>query len=114
MKVELRGADELKAALISKAMNKAAARIVRYHSAQLQQRAQEKTPVDTGHLKRSIFLKIEGDGNDTAGIIRAEANYSGYVEKGTRFMTAQPFLFPAQMQVKPGFLRDLRRLARKV
>ncbi len=114
MRIELRGADELRAALISKALDKAAAQIVRYHAAQLQQKAQELAPVDTGHLKRSIFIKIESNGVDTTGIIRAEANYSGYVEKGTRFMDAQPFLFPAQMRVKPAFLRDIRMAARKV
>jgi HK97 gp10 family phage protein len=54
-------------------------------------RAREYAPVDTGYMRDHIHAKKQGDG---AAMI-SEAFYSGYVEWGTRYMAAQPFLRPA-------------------
>ena len=82
--------------------------IVRYHTSDLNRRAQVKVPVDTGFLKRSIRLSIEGGG--LTGKVTAHADYAGYVEKGTRFMRAQPYMEPALNEVKEGFIADLERM----
>lgn len=66
-------------------------------------RAQTKAPADTGHLRRGITLKINGN----KAIIRSNANYSGYVEYGTRYMEAQPYLRPAVEEVRPIFEKML-------
>lgn len=80
---------------------------VKLNGAELQQKAQRNAPVDTGNLRRSINLSIK-DGGMTAEIT-AMAEYSGYVEYGTRFMNAQPFIAPAFNEQKDIFINDLKR-----
>lgn len=55
------------------------------------QTARQLVPVRTGFLKRSIRRVREGG----KYILRALAHYALYVEYGTRYMAAQPFLRPA-------------------
>jgi len=47
------------------------------------------------------------------GRVKATADYAGYVEKGTRFMAAKPYLEPSLNEVKPGFLDDLKRMKKR-
>ena len=74
----------------------------------LQAKAQRNAPVDTGTLKRSISLVLR-DGVLTAES-EATAEYAPYVEWGTRFMNAQPFMRPAYYAQKEQFKSDLSRL----
>lgn len=63
----------------------------------------------TGFLRRNIlgpYFELRG----LTGKVRAEAEYSGYVEKGTRYMAAQPYMQPALNEIEPLFLADLRRI----
>ena len=108
MKVELLGIDELTNALRDAVEDNARRTIVKYHTAKLQKKAEKKVPVKTGHLKRSIKSSIADEG--MTGIVRADADYSGYVEVGTRFMDAQPFMGPALNEVTEGFLNDMARI----
>lgn len=48
-----------------------------------------------------------------SGVVRAEVDYAEYVEKGTRFMAAQPYMKPAFEDQKPLFLRDLKKVIPK-
>ena len=84
--------------------------IVRRNGAELQARAQRKAPVDTGTLKRSIGLEIR-DGGLTAES-EATAEYAPYVEWGTRFMKAQPFMRPAFNIQKEKFKQDMEKIMR--
>ena len=77
--------------------------ILRQTGEEVERLAQAKVPVDTGHLQRSIQLRV----GSTRAVIRSNANYSGYVEFGTRFMAAQPYLRPALDEVQPEFERLL-------
>jgi HK97 gp10 family phage protein len=54
-------------------------------------RSQELCPVDTGFLKKSGFVQVQGDDVQ----IGYDADYASYVEFGTSKMEAQPFLRPA-------------------
>jgi HK97 gp10 family phage protein len=49
---------------------------------------QAKAPVDTGYMRAHISGHVTGGGN---AVITSEAYYSGFVNFGTRFMSAQPF-----------------------
>lgn len=69
--------------------------------------AKTRAPVRTGHLKTSI--QASGHGLDWR--VDSPANYSLYVEFGTRHMGAQPYLLPASESVKPSFIAAMRRLA---
>lgn len=93
--------------LLAKADPARIQKVIRINIAELTDTAQSKVPVSTGQLRKSIVASIEDDG--MAGIVRTEAEYAEYVELGTRFMEAQPYMKPAFEEQKPKFLRDLKR-----
>lgn len=80
---------------------------VRLNGSELQTKAQEKSPVDTGQLKRSIGLEIT-DGGLTAEV-EPGVDYAAYQEYGTRFMNAQPFMRPSLKEQAKQFKQDLER-----
>lgn len=53
--------------------------------------ATRNCPVDTGFLRSSLYYRV-ADFSYTVGV---KASYGGYVEFGTRYMMAQPYLRPA-------------------
>jgi len=59
--------------------------------------AKRIVPVRTGHLRNSIYSKIE----DWVTQIGADATYAFFVEFGTRFMQARPYLYPAIQEHLP-------------
>lgn len=85
-------------------------KVIQVNGAELQGKAQDYSPVDTGFLKRSIGLELE-DGGMTARS-EATAEYAPYVEYGTRFMGAQPYMSPAFNEQKKQFKSDLEKIVR--
>lgn len=99
-------------------------RQVRKHGGQLQEKAMRNADFKghyewqkgkgevfvppTGNLRRSIGLNIT-DGGMTAEV-EPTAEYAPYVELGTRFMKAQPYLKPAFDDQKEEFKRDMKKL----
>lgn len=83
---------------------------VKKNGSDMQKKAQRNAPVDTGNLKNNIGLEIS-DGGMTA-TVEPTAEYAPYVELGTRFMEAQPFLKPAFEEQKKQFEKDLKELVR--
>lgn len=83
-------------------------RVVRHNGAEMQEKAQRNAPVDTGTLKRSIGLEITDSG--MAAEVEPTAEYAPYVELGTRFMEAQPYLKPAFEEQKEKFKKDMKKL----
>jgi len=59
--------------------------------------AKQLVPVRTGHLRSSIYAKIQ----EWVAEIGAEATYALFVEFGTRYMQAQPYLYPAIQEYLP-------------
>lgn len=55
------------------------------------EKMQAIAPVDTGYLRDHIQVS---DTTENSATVISEADYSIYVEFGTRFMAAQPFFFP--------------------
>ncbi|MBS7615590.1 HK97 gp10 family phage protein [Candidatus Bathyarchaeota archaeon] len=53
--------------------------------------AKQLVPVRTGYLRSTIYAKIE----EWTAEVGAEASYALFVEFGTRYMQAQPYLYPA-------------------
>ena len=64
----------------------------------------------TGTTKRSIGVEIKDGG--FAAEVAPETEYSPYLEYGTRFMKAQPFVKPAYEEQKAKFMRDMQRLVK--
>jgi HK97 gp10 family phage protein len=89
-------------------------RVVRHHGSELQQRIQDNADFSrgyqTGETKRSISLEIQDGG--MAAEAGPETDYSPYVEYGTRFMEAQPFVRPAFDEQKELFKKDMQKLVK--
>lgn len=75
----------------------------------------ELAPVDTGFLRSHIRKRVSDDGLAYEVGVREEdfadagrPFYPIYLEFGTRFMSARPFVFPARDKVAPEFKRALR------
>jgi len=62
-------------------------------------RAQEYCPVDTGRLRSSIHWDQGVDAQGFHVDVGTNVNYSAFVEYGTRFQHAQPYLRPALAEV---------------
>lgn len=96
-------------------------RQVRKHGGQLQEKTMRNAPVGTpestgipgyvgGTLKRSIAIEIKDRGMTAE--VEPTADYAPYVELGTRFMEAQPYLKPAFDEQKKEFEKDMKELVR--
>jgi HK97 gp10 family phage protein len=59
--------------------------------------AKSLAPVRTGRLRSSIYARI----NEWVAEIGAEATYALFVEFGTRYMQARPYLYPAIQEHLP-------------
>lgn len=95
--------------------------VVKKNGSEMQAKAQKHAPVGTpastgipnykgGRLKQSISLEI-ADAGMTAEV-EPKAHYGAYVELGTRFMKAQPYLKPAFDEQKGKFKQDMDKLVR--
>lgn len=66
-------------------------------------------PVDTGALRRSIRVEVMDDLTLTVWAGDDAVDYAGYVEYGTRFMAAQPFMTPAALAGEGLFANAMRK-----
>lgn len=111
MSVTFNGDKELANALNKMARTEVYKEIVKKNGAALQKTAQRKAVFkkgySTGATRRSITLDLANDG--LRAVIKANTDYSGYLEVGTRKMEAQPFMRPALNEIQPKFIDDLRR-----
>lgn len=89
-------------------------RVVRTNGSQLQRKMQRAADFSqgyqTGTTKRSIGLELENGGYTAS--VEPTTDYSPYLEYGTRFMEAQPFVKPAYDEQKQKFLSDMQKLVR--
>lgn len=106
--VRLEGFEELQERLKKNATLEDVKTVVQYRGVQMQDVAQTVCPRRTGQLADGITLEIL-DGGLTAEVA-PHTNYAGYVEWGTRFMSAQPYVRPAYMQESERFKADLSKL----
>lgn len=88
--------------------------VVRHNGAELQSKIQRNAEFtkgyQTGTTKRSVGLELT-DGGFTAES-GPTTEYAPYLEYGTRFMDAQPFVKPALDQQKKEFQSDMQKLVR--
>lgn len=119
--IKITGIDKLQMKLKKNVQMSDVKKVVRKNGSELQKKAQKNAPVGTpqstgipgyvgGTLKRSIGLDIT-DGGMTVEV-EPLAEYAAYVEYGTRYMNAQPYLKPAFNEQKERFKQDMRKLAR--
>lgn len=108
--MDLKISPEWKRDILRMQADVARGKVMRKSMANIARDARKKAPVITGNLRRSFDIEITNNGEK--GVIHNYAEYSGYVELGTRFKHARPFLKPAFEKEIPRFLDDMGRIAR--
>lgn len=113
-KLSVKGISELEKKLRDNVTLDDVKRVVRHNGSQMQQRMMQKADFtqgyQTGTTKRSIRLDIE-DGGLTAAV-EPTTLYAPYIEYGTRYMHAQPFVRPAMAEQEVKFKSDMDKLVR--
>lgn len=113
------GVDALSRKLKENASMKDVKTIVKVNSEELERTMREKAQFKghyhngrfvspTGTTRRSIDRKMSRNGMQ--GKVGPKTEYSPYLEYGTRFMSAQPFVGPSFRKQSVIFIKDLARL----
>lgn len=112
--IRIEGLDKLEKALKENVKLDDVKRVVRHNGAQLQRKIQTNADFtqgyQTGTTKRSVDLWLK-DGGLTADS-GPTTEYAEYLEYGTRFMDAQPFVKPALDEQEKQFESDMQKLVR--
>ena len=112
--VKIEGLEALEKKLKANATLNDVKRVVRQNGSELQRKIQGNADFTkgyaTGTTKRSVGLEIK-DGGFTAES-GPETEYAPYLEYGTRFMDAQPFVRPALDEQARKFKSDLQKLVK--
>ena len=85
-------------------------KVVKANTSELQQKEMRTVPVDTGFLKRSITLTMKDNG--LTGVVEPTATYATFVEFGTRFMAAQPYVRPNYDAQAKQFIKDMQKFVK--
>lgn len=113
-KIKFEGLDELEKKLKANVTLNDVRRVVSQNGAELQEKMQAKADFkkgyQTGTTKRSIGLEIKDEG--LTAEVAPETEYAPYLEYGTRFMEAQPFVRPALEDQAAQFKKDMQKLVR--
>lgn len=113
-RIKIDGLKELEKALKDNVTMDDVKRVVKNNGSNMQRKMQTnadfKKGYQTGTTKRSIGLELK-DGGFTAES-GPETEYSPYLEYGTRYMDAQPFIKPAYEEQVQKFKRDMDRLVK--
>lgn len=119
--IKFEGVAKLQKAIAKNVKMDDVKRIIAQNGSELQQKAQGNADFKghyrgntfvppTGNLKEKIMLELTDGG--MAAEVEPKAEYSAYVELGTRFMTAQPYLKPAWEAQMQQFKKDMDRLVK--
>ena len=96
---DIQGVDEFVQAMqrLDKAMQEQVRRWLYDWAQRVVDEAKRNAPVRTGYLRSKIYAMAQ----EWVVEIGAGAAYSYFVEFGTRYMTAHPFLYPAIQEFLP-------------
>lgn len=113
-KIKIEGLDQLQKALKENVTLDDVKQVVKNNGSGLQRKMQANADFtrgyQTGTTKRSIGLEMKDSGFTAE--VGPETEYSPYLEYGTRFMDAQPFVKPAYEEQQRKFKRDMDKLVR--
>lgn len=113
-KLDIKGLDKLEKALKRNVQLKDVARVVAHNGQAMGRNMQRKADFvkgyQTGTTKRSITLEIQDSG--FTAVVEPGTEYSPYVEFGTRFMDAQPFVSVAYREQLQKFKSDMQKLVK--
>ena len=110
--ITVKGLDKLQKKLKANCTMNDVRRVVKQNGGELQTKMQDKAEFvkgyQTGTTKRSIELSLENGGMTAK--VEPTTEYAPYLEYGTRFMEAQPFVKPALEEQKVIFKQDMKKL----
>jgi HK97 gp10 family phage protein len=113
-RIKIDGLDKLEKKLKANVTMDDVKRVVKVNGSELHSKVQKNADFtkgyQTGTTKRSVTLDISADG--LTADVEPETEYSPYLEYGTRFMEAQPFVRPALEEQARQFKKDLQKLVR--
>lgn len=113
-KIKVEGLDELQKALKANVTMDDVKRVVRQNGSEMQRKIQSnadfKKGYQTGTTKRSVGLEIKDNGFTAE--VEPGTEYSPYLEYGTRFMDAQPFVKPGHEAQAAQFKKDMQKLVK--
>lgn len=112
MPVKIVGLDKLQKKLKKNATLDDVKTIVKKHGSKMQDKTVENAEFTKGYQTGTTKRSIHGGIKD-GGLTYEEGpttHYSPYLEHGTRFMEAQPFVKPAFDDQKVEFKKDLKKL----
>ncbi|WP_369350548.1 HK97-gp10 family putative phage morphogenesis protein [Streptococcus hillyeri] len=116
LSLKIRGTNGLKNKLNLIAKKDEVKRIVRTNAVELQKgivrNANFTKGFSTGATKRSVSTNLTFADDGFTAKTGPTTEYAGYVEKGTRKMSAQPFVLPAVKAQKEKFRQDLEELVK--
>lgn len=97
--IDVAGANEFKQALkqFDSGMQRQVHEQLRNWAEEVKASARRQVPVKTGQLRDSIYAKM----GEWIAEMGAEATYAMFVELGTRYIRARPFLYPAVQEALP-------------
>jgi HK97 gp10 family phage protein len=97
--IDVAGAEEFKQAMkqFDTGMQRQVHERLTNWAMEVKESAGQRVQVKTGQLRDSIYAKME----EWVAEVGAEAAYAVFVEFGTRYMRAHPFLYPAVQEALP-------------
>ena len=97
--IDIEGVQRFKAVMrrLDSGMQRHVHRQLASWAADVKASAKRIVPVRTGYLRSTIYAKIQ----EWVAEIGAKATYALYVEFGTRYMRARPYLYPAIQEHLP-------------
>ena len=84
-------------------------REIKLSSLRIEKKSKQQAPFDTGWLSNNIYANVV---RSMVAEVVSPVEYSIFIELGTRFMMAQPFLFPALKADWPLLQKRLNKLMR--
>ena len=112
--IKIEGIEKLQAKLKKNVQMDDVKRVVKTNGAQLKNKmvrnANFVKEYQTGTTKRHIFRNTKDSGLTVE--VGPTTEYSPYIEFGTRFMGAQPFVRPALDEQKKVFVKDFKKLTK--
>ena len=113
-KIEIKGLEKLEKRLKENVTMDDVKKVVRKNGSELQEKIQTNADFtkgyQTGTTKRSVGLEFTDSGFTAESGPTTE--YSPYVNWGTRFMDAQPFVTDAYNDQKEKFKNDMQKLVK--
>lgn len=108
MKVKVYGLDKLSEKLKKNQDLTPIKEVLDKRSRYIENRSKREAPYKNGTLRRSITRTIFDNG--LSARIEPMTDYAQYLEYGTRFMEARPYMRPAFYEQVPKFINDLKKL----